>query len=46
VQLKDGETFNYTDRLQKLAGRFQVKPGQAVDVAGDVVYQLDDAEIL
>jgi len=46
VQLKAGETFTYTDRLQKLAGRFQIKPGQAVDVAGNVVYQLDDAEVL
>jgi hypothetical protein len=43
VQLQPGLTFSYTDRLQKLAGLFQVRDGQAVDVAGDVVYQLEDA---
>jgi hypothetical protein len=46
VQLKPGRTFTYTDRLQKLAGRFHVRPGRAVDVDGDVVYQLDDADLL
>jgi hypothetical protein len=46
VQLKGGQTFSYTDKLQKIIGRFQIRPGQAVDVAGNVVYQLDDAEIL
>jgi hypothetical protein len=46
VQLKPGHAFSYTDRLQKLAGLFHVRPGQAVDVSGDVIYQLDDAEIL
>jgi hypothetical protein len=46
VQLKPGRSFSYTDRLQKLAGLFHVRPGQAVDVSGAVVYQLDDAEIL
>jgi hypothetical protein len=46
VALKPGRTFTYTDHLQKLVGRFQVRPGKAIDVSGDVVYQLDDAEIL
>ena len=46
VALKPGHTFTYTDHLQKLAGRFQVRPGKAIDVDGEVVYQLDDAEIL
>jgi hypothetical protein len=44
VQLKPGLVFSYTDRLQKLAGLFHVEQGQAVDVAGNVVYQLEDAE--
>jgi hypothetical protein len=43
VQLQPGLAFSYTDRLQKLAGLFHVREGQAVDVAGDVVYQLEDA---
>ncbi|MEX2141418.1 MAG: hypothetical protein WD894_19285 [Pirellulales bacterium] len=46
VQLKGGQAFTYTDKLQKLIGRFQIRPGQAVDVEGNVVYQLDDAELL
>ena len=46
VQLKPGHFFSYTDRVQKLAGKFHIRHGQAVDVAGDVVYQIDDAEIL
>lgn len=46
VQLKGGQAFTYTDKLQKLAGRFQIRPGRAVDVAGDVVYQIDDADLL
>jgi hypothetical protein len=46
VQLKGGQAFTYSDKLQKLAGRFQIRPGQAVDVTGNVVYQLDDAEVL
>ena len=46
VQLKTGEAFSYTDRLQKLAGRFHIRRGQAVDVAGRVIYQLEDAEVL
>jgi hypothetical protein len=46
VQLKPGEAFSYTDRLQKLAGRFHIQLGQAVDVAGRVIYQLEDAEVL
>ena len=46
VQLKGGQTFTYTDKVQKIIGRFQIRLGQAVDVAGNVVYQLDDAEIL
>jgi hypothetical protein len=44
VQLKPGLSFTYTDRLQKLAGLFHVEQGQAVDVAGTVIYQLEDAE--
>ena len=44
VQLKPGHVFSYTDRLQKLAGFFRIRPAQAVDVAGDVIYQLEDAE--
>jgi hypothetical protein len=44
VQLKPGIAFSYTDRLQKLAGLFHVEQGQAVDVAGNVIYQLEDAE--
>jgi hypothetical protein len=44
VQLKPGYTFSYTDRLQKLAGLFHIQGGDAVDVAGNVVYQLEDAE--
>jgi hypothetical protein len=46
VQLKGGQAFTYTDKQQKIIGRFQIRPGQAVDVEGNVVYQLDDAEIL
>jgi hypothetical protein len=46
VHLKAGHTFTYTNRVQKLAGRFQLKPGLAIDVEGDVIYQLEDAEIL
>jgi hypothetical protein len=44
VRLKPGLTFSYTDRLQKLAGLFRIEQGQAVDVAGNVIYQLEDAE--
>jgi hypothetical protein len=46
VQLKPGRTFSYTDRRQKIIGEFHVRAGKAVDVQGDVVYQLHDAEIL
>ena len=46
VHLKPSEAFSYTDKVQKLIGHFQIRPGSAVDVAGNVVYQLDDAEIL
>jgi hypothetical protein len=45
VNLKPGQNFTYTNKVQKLAGLFHVKPGRAVDVAGDVVYQLVDAEL-
>jgi hypothetical protein len=44
VRLKPGHAFSYTDRLQKLAGLFHIEQGQAVDVAGNVIYQLEDAE--
>jgi hypothetical protein len=44
VQLKPGHFFSYTDRLQKLAGLFRIREGQAVDVAGNVIYQIEDAE--
>jgi hypothetical protein len=46
VQLKPGRVFSYTDRRQKIIGEFHVRAGKAVDVPGDVVYQLQDAEIL
>jgi hypothetical protein len=46
VQLKPGRVFSYTDRRQKIVGEFHVRAGKAVDVPGDVVYQLQDAEIL
>ncbi len=46
VQLKRGRAFSYTDRRQKIIGEFRVRAGKAVDVPGDVVYQLQDAEIL
>jgi xanthosine utilization system XapX-like protein len=46
VHLKPGDAFSYTDKSQKLIGRFQIRPGSAVDVEGNVVYQLEDAEIL
>jgi hypothetical protein len=46
VHLKPSDAFTYTNKVQKLIGRFEIRPGRAIDVAGDVVYQLDDAEIL
>jgi hypothetical protein len=46
VQLKPGRVFSYTDRRQKIIGEFHVRAGKAVDVPGDVVYQVIDAEIL
>jgi len=45
VKLKPGVRLTYSDRLQKIAGLFRVQPGSAVDVAGQVVYQLEDAEL-
>jgi hypothetical protein len=46
VHLKPSNAFTYTNTVQKLIGRFEIRPGRAIDVSGDVVYQLDDAEIL
>lgn len=46
VRLRPGQSFTYTNRLQKIIGRFQVKPAAAIDVAGNVIYQLEGAEIL
>lgn len=45
VNLRPGKPLSYTDHLQKLTGVFRLELGQAVDVKGSVVYQLDDAEL-
>ncbi len=45
IKLKPGVRLTYSDRLQKIAGLFHVKPAEAIDVSGQVVYQIDDAEL-
>ncbi|MDZ4820454.1 MAG: hypothetical protein SGJ20_15920 [Planctomycetota bacterium] len=45
IHLKPGVQFDYTDRLLKIAGTFRLRPAQAVDVEGTVLYQIENAEL-
>jgi hypothetical protein len=45
VQLADPAGVDFTPNLTKVAGRFRVEPAGAADLAGGVLYHLDEATV-
>lgn len=45
VQLADPAGIDFTPKLTKVAGRFRVQPAGTADLAGGVLYHLDDATV-
>lgn len=43
VQLADPAGIEFTSRLVKIAGRFQVRPAGAPEIGGGVLYHIEDA---
>jgi hypothetical protein len=45
VQLAVPAGIDFTPRMVKIAGRFQVRPAGAPEIGGGVLYHLEDARL-
>lgn len=46
VKVKDGRTIDYTSSLRGIGGTFRVRPDKAPGGLGQVVYHIEDADVL